>query len=288
MSSNGSIVAIGSPGNDSNGEYSGHARVFQWSGSEWNQLGMAIVGESAFDYSGESVSLSSGGLILAIGPHLNDGAETGSDSGHVRVFQWSGTEWEQRGSDIDGEAAGDESGRYSSVVMARDGNTVAIRSTRKTGNGSLVSGHVRVFDWSGEEWVQRGSNIEGEAGVDSGMAISSDGSIIAIGADFNPANGSVSGTVRVFVWTEREWLQQGVDFDGEALSIAMSSDGKTMAIGAPGNDDNGEDAGHVRIYCYEIKLGALKCYEIRFRALTMSKSLRVTRIYLVYLAIVRN
>ena len=40
--------------------------------------------------------------------------------------------------------------------------------------------------------------------------------------------------------------------------------------------------------CYEIKLGALKCYEIRFRALTMSKSLRVTRIYLVYLAIVRN
>jgi hypothetical protein len=63
---------------------------------------MAIVGESAFDYSGESVSLSSGGLILAIGPHLNDGAETGSDSGHVRVFQWSGTEWEQRGSEIDG------------------------------------------------------------------------------------------------------------------------------------------------------------------------------------------
>jgi hypothetical protein len=287
LSSNGSIVAIGSPGNDSNGEYSGHARVFQWSGSEWNQLGMAIVGESAFDYSGESLSLSSDGLILAIGADGNDG-ETGEDSGHVRVFQWSGAEWEQRGSDIDGETAGDESGRYSSVVMPRVGNTVAIRSTRKTGNGSLVSGHVRVFDWSGEEWVQRGSNIEGEAGVDSGMAISSDGSIIAIGADFNPANGSVSGTVRVFVWTEREWLQQGVDFDGEALSIAMSSDGKTMAIGAPGNDDNGEDAGHVRIYCYEIKLGALKCYEIRFRALTMSKCLRVTRIYLVYLAIVRN
>ena len=173
---------------------------------------------------------------------------------NVRVFQWSGTEWEQRGSDIDGEAAGDKSGRYASVVMARVGNTVAITSTRNNGNAALVSGHVRVFDWSGEEWVQRGSNIEGEAGVDSGMAISSDGSIIAIGADFNRANGSVSGTVRVFVWTGSEWLQQGVDLDGDAsgdlsgFSIAMSSDGKTLAIGAPWNDDNGEDAGHVRIY----------------------------------------
>ena len=86
------------------------------------------------------------------------------------------------------------------------------------------------------------------------MAISSDGNIIAIGTEFNRANGSISGTVRVFVWTGSEWLQQGEDLDGEApgdlfgLSIAMSSDGKTLAIGAPWNDDNGEDAGHVRIY----------------------------------------
>ena len=49
--------------------------------------------------------------------------------------------WNQMGADIDGEAAGDESGR--SVSLSGDGNIVAIGALLNDGNGSN-SGHVRV------------------------------------------------------------------------------------------------------------------------------------------------
>ena len=39
------------------------------------------------------------------GGYQNDG--TGSNAGHVRVFNWSGSAWIQLGGDIDGEAAND-------------------------------------------------------------------------------------------------------------------------------------------------------------------------------------
>ena len=31
-------------------------------------------------------------------------------SGHTRLYEWDGTSWVQLGADIDGEAAGDQSG----------------------------------------------------------------------------------------------------------------------------------------------------------------------------------
>jgi hypothetical protein len=49
-----------------------------------------------------SVDLSCDGMIVAIGAGFNDG--NGDTSGHVRVFKWDGTVWNQLGTDIDGEA----------------------------------------------------------------------------------------------------------------------------------------------------------------------------------------
>ena len=69
------------------------------------QLGSDINGEAAGDYSGCSVSMSSDGTIVAIGAPYNDG--NGSNSGHVRVYQYSGGSWSQLGTDINGEAAND-------------------------------------------------------------------------------------------------------------------------------------------------------------------------------------
>ena len=83
----------------------GHVRVYEYSSSSWSQLGADIDGEAAGDSSGTSVSLSSDGTIVAIGSPYNDG--NGSNSGHVRVYEYSGGSWSQLGTDIDGEAAGD-------------------------------------------------------------------------------------------------------------------------------------------------------------------------------------
>ena len=87
LSSDGKTLAIGAPDNDgNNGTYSGHVRVYQVdSSNNWIQVGDDIDGESADDFSGYSVSLSSDGKTLAVGAKSNDG--NGPYSGHVRVHQ---------------------------------------------------------------------------------------------------------------------------------------------------------------------------------------------------------
>ena len=104
----------------------------------------------------------------------------------------------QLGSDINGEAASDQSGH--SVSMSSDGTIVAIGATYNDGNGSN-SGHVRVYEYSGSSWSQLGADINGEAADDSSgysVSLSSDGTIVAIGANGNDGNGSSSGHVRVY------------------------------------------------------------------------------------------
>ena len=131
--------------------------------------------------------MSSDGTILAIGAPYNDG--NGTDAGHVRVYQYASGSWTKLGSDINGEAADDQSG--ASVSMSSDGKIVAIGAHYNDGNGTNA-GHVRVYKYTSSNWSQVGSDIDGEESVDiSGysVSLSSDGTIVAIGAYQNDGNG---------------------------------------------------------------------------------------------------
>ncbi len=263
LSSDGSRVAIGAQQNDGNGTTSGHVRIYDYIESNWVQVGDDIDGEAVGDKSGRSVSLSSDGSRVAIGAPEND--DNGNNSGHVRIYDYtpSGvTSWTQVGSDIDGEAEGDQSGI--DVSLSSDGSRVAIGAPENDGNGNQ-SGHVRIYDYNGSNWVQVGDDIDGEAAYDySGFSISlsSDGSRVAIGATGNSGNGgtlSDSGHVRIYEYTPSgvsSWTQVGSDIDGEeandysGYSVSLSSNGSRVAIGAKENDGNGDKSGHVRIYDY--------------------------------------
>ena len=254
LSSDGTRVAIGAPYNDGTSSNAGHVKVYEYSGGTWNQLGSDIEGEAADDNSGYSVSLSSDGTRVAIGAYGNDG--TDSDAGHVRVYEWNdGTSsWDKLGSDIEGEAADDYSGR--SVSLSSDGTRVAIGAPFNDGNGN-ASGHVRVYEFSGGDWSQLGSDIDGEAADDNSgysVSLSSDGTTVAIGAIYNDGTGSNAGHVRIYKLSGGTWSQLGSDIDGEAvndysgLSVSLSSDGTSVAIGAPYNDGSFSNAGHVRVH----------------------------------------
>jgi hypothetical protein len=141
LDSDGDRVAIGGRRNDGGGGNAGHARIYSWDGSSWNQLGSDIDGEGADDRLGYSVSLDSDGDRVAIGGRRNDG--NGSNAGHARIYSWDGSSWDQLGSDIDGEAADDFFGH--SVSLDSDGDRVAIAGYLNDGNGSN-SGHVRVYN----------------------------------------------------------------------------------------------------------------------------------------------
>ena len=256
MSSDGTIVAIGSPYNDGNGSNSGHVRVYEYSGGSWSQLGTDIDGEAAGDSSGYSVSLSSDGTKVAIGATGNDA--TDPNGGHVRVYEYSSSSWSQVGADINGDSSGDYSGY--SVSMSSDGTIVAIGSPYNDGNGSN-SGHVRVYEYSGGSWSQLGTDIDGEAAGDSSgysVSLSSDGTKVAIGATGNDATDPNGGHVRVYEYSSSSWSQLGADIDGEAAgdssgtSVSFISDGNRVAIGATGNDATDPNGGHVRIYDIQI------------------------------------
>ncbi|WP_431108077.1 T9SS type A sorting domain-containing protein [Winogradskyella poriferorum] len=257
LSNDGSIVAIGAPGNDGNGSSSGHVRVYENQNGSWVQVGQDIDGEAIFNLSGYNVSLSNDGSIVAIGAPGNDG--NGTDSGHVRVYENQNGSWVQLGQDIDGEAAYDESGK--SISLSSDGSIVAIGAPGNDGNVS-GSGHVRVYENQNGSWVQVGQDIDGEAINDESgysVSLSSDGSIVAIGAPYNVGNDISFGHVRVYENQNGSWVQVGQDIDGEApgdasgYSVSLSSDGSIIAIGAVGNIGNGNDEtenhyGHVRMY----------------------------------------
>ena len=252
LSSDGSTVAIGAPSNDGNGSNAGQVRIYKNINGTWTQQGSDIDGEAAGDASGYSVSVSSDGSTVAIGALFNDG--NGSNAGHVRIYKNISGTWTQQGSDIDGEAAGDESGR--SVSLSGDGSTVAIGAPYNDGN-KPSSGHVRIYKNISGTWTKQGSDIDGEAAYDlSGcsVSLSSDGSTVAIGAYGNNGNGADAGHVRIYKNTSGTWTKQGSDIKGEfggdqsGYSVSLSSDGNTVAIGAPYNDGNGSNSGHVRIY----------------------------------------
>jgi hypothetical protein len=256
LSSDGNVVAIGARLNDGNGTKSGHVRVYAFESSSWVQRGADIDGEAAGDASGNNVSLSNDGNVVAIGA-TSGNDENGASSGHVRVYSFESSSWVQRGADIDGEADADQSGI--SVSLSSDGNVVAIGALLNDGNGT-DSGHVRVYAFESSSWVQRGADIDGEAAIDfSGFSVSlsSDGNVVAIGARLNDGNGTNSGHVRVYAFESSSWVQRGADIDGEAAgdssgdSVSLSNDGNVVAIGASGNDGNGTNSGHVRVYAFE-------------------------------------
>jgi ELWxxDGT repeat protein len=220
--------------------------------NRWQQLGLDIDGEFARDRSGASVSLSADGQTVAIGARFNDG--TGRDSGHVRIYRFSNSAWTQIGSDIDGEALGDELGF--SVSLSADGQTVAIGAQFNDGTGR-DSGHVRIYRFSNNTWTQVGSDIDGEARDDysgSAVSLSADGNTVAISARGNDGNGTSSGHMRIYRLNNNLWAKVGNDIDGEATgdesgwSVSLSTDGSTVAIGAPYNDGNGNNSGHARVY----------------------------------------
>jgi len=206
INNDGTVLAVGADSDDDGGGASGRVKVFYWTGSAWSLRGSPIDGEAASDSSGWDVSLDADGDVLAIGAYLNDGG--GSDRGHVRVYAWNGSAWAQRGSDIDGAADGDNSGI--SVSLNGDGSVVAIGAWKNDGTGSNA-GHVRVYEYSDGSWSQKGADIDGEAAIDQSgysVSLSSDGSIVAIGARKNDGTDTNAGHVRVYSFSVLPVIQK--------------------------------------------------------------------------------
>lgn len=247
LSSDASVLAIGGYKNNNNGSWSGHVRVYQNINSNWIQIGQDIEGEEADDQLGYSVSLNASGSMVAIG------ASGGgfSSLSYVKVYENQNGNWLQVGNTIFGDALGDNSGH--AVALNNSGSILAIGAPGYDSNNGMDSGHVRVYENQNGNWIQNGSDIDGEGVSDRlghSVNFSDDGSVLAVGAIQN----FETGYVKVFENQNGDWVQLGSTILGEAagddcgFSVDLNSNGTIVAIGSK-NASSG--AGHVRVYEYQ-------------------------------------
>ena len=253
LSAGGTIVAIGAPRHNGNGNESGQVRVFENVQGTWTQIGNDIYGLQPGHGLGISCSLSSDGSILAVGAVSRNTAATAAS--YSIIYENVLGTWTQIGQVINAVSPLDQSGR--SVSLSSDGSIVAIGAINNNNASGSISGHVRVFENVSGTWTQIGSDIIGEASGDQSggsVSLSSDGSIVAIGATRNSANGQSSGHVRVYQNTSNTWSQVGSDIDGEEAqdyfggNVSLSGAGDALIVGATTLYTSTTKNGYAKVY----------------------------------------
>jgi uncharacterized repeat protein (TIGR01451 family) len=249
-------IAVGAPKYDNSNRDIGQVKVYRWDGTQWIQKGQDIIGEAADDQSGFSVSMPDQNTI-AIGAIYNDG--NGTSSGHTRIYSWDGSQWIQKGQDIDGEAIGDRSGWSLSMP---DSNTIAIGAPYHRYNGTnFIAGQCRIFKWDGTQWMQKGQSLDAvTVGDDAGYSVSMpDSNTVAIGSPDHSHTGAHDGLVQIFHWDGTQWIQKGqnlygIYFEKAGYAVSMANS-NTIAFSAPLSDRNVTgtplNVGRVRIFSWD-------------------------------------
>ncbi|SDF24006.1 VWA domain-containing protein [Epilithonimonas hungarica] len=183
-------------------------------GNTFTQLGTDIDGFAGEYFGSDGVYLSNDGLTVLSGSFTNR-----------RVYSYNGTDWVQKGSDITGNDV-------SSAYLSGNGNTVAIADLSATGSPAY-SPVVRIYDWNGSSWQQRGLDISENFGTSTGpVSLSDDGNTLAVVR--GGASSTTSG-VAVYRWNGTAWVLKGAPIIGttnDLLSrVAMSADGNFLLTG---------------------------------------------------------
>jgi hypothetical protein len=252
LNADGTVLAVGAPGNADGGASAGHVRVYSWRGSDWVQLGADIDG-AAGGRAGSAVDLSANGRVVAIGSPARDGAD--SDLvGSVGVYAWQGSGWRLRGSRLEGRFSRDGFGN--SLALSASGNHLAV------GTADI---YAKVFVWENGGWATRGYDIESDRAylqqVD--VDISDSGGFLVISEPQYGLQESYSqdGRVRVLIWDGSRWERLGGTFYGNSKCSGgglcrvdnagggrLNADGTVLALtdAGPGQEDH--RSGRVRVF----------------------------------------
>lgn len=249
-------VAIGSPSNDDVGSGSGQVRIYTWNGSSWEQKGNDIQGRASSDKAGTDVTMPNENTVGFLVP---GGGMSANPTGRVEVHTWNGTAWVQKGGDIVGPSQAEAfRGSIKNSISMSDENTIAIGAIGGSTWATNTNGKVFIYTWDGNNWVQRGNAIVGEASGDlAGYSVSmGDENTVAIGSHYNDDGGTDAGQAQIYMWDGTDWIQKGSDIHGEAagdyFGVTLSMSGpNTIAIAAPNADAPGlYNSGVARIFTW--------------------------------------
>jgi hypothetical protein len=144
------------------------------------------------------------------------------------------------------------------VALSADGSTLAVGAPDEDSNATSIGGDeandaatdagaVHVFVRSGTGWVRqayvKASNTAAGDAFGRALALSADGSTLAVGAPGEDGTATDSGAVYVFTrsgtaWTQQQRLKAAQPDANDAFGTAVSlaGDGATLAASAPGED----------------------------------------------------
>ena len=161
-------------------------------------------------------------------------------------------QWTQIGPDIYGDTGDGFGPNY--ITMNSQGNRVAVAAVFSD-VGAPNAGQVKVYEFIANEWIQIGSNIQGNVYASerfgASVSFSSDGNTLAIGI---LESGVGEGRAAVYEFDGTNWVSVGQIIEGQntgddlGTAISLSADGLTMAVSAPGDDGNGTSSGLVQVY----------------------------------------
>ena len=234
-------MAVGAYAADPEGfSEAGIVRLYSKDGTDWNVFQQINGPAGSKGYFGNSLDLSHVGSTLAIG----------AASGPVYIYEFNNV------TSLYGllHTTADINARE--VCLSGDGNTVGVTSLYSS-RGTMI------FVRDGDGFQQRGLTFTGYGGDDSGIALSYDGSIVAIG---DRRWSSSRGRVVMFQWRDGNgngsmmWVQMGSDITGDASSdnlgylgcVSITYNGLIVAVGASGYGKDGLSwRGLVRVYNYD-------------------------------------
>jgi Arc/MetJ family transcription regulator len=247
LSDDGSVLVVGAFQWEGAADNQGGVYVYDWSGSAWSQRGGVLTAGDAglIDRYGYAVSISSDGLVLAVGSRSWDSAG-GTERGAVYIYDWSGSSWVQRGSVLTPSDAADNDFFGVAVSLSGDGSILAVGAVGWEGASGSDRGGVYIYDWSGSAWVQRGSVLEASDAADGddfgfGVAFSDDGNVLVVSARrWEGASGSNRGGVYIYDRSGSAWVQRGsvleasdaADGDFYGRSVALADNAAVLVVGA--------------------------------------------------------
>jgi len=175
----------------------------------WSPKGTNIPSTTTSRFSGD---MSPDGLTIV---------NTDSSNNIVKVFDWNGVSWVQRGDDFQNPIILNHTpGRGASL----SGNNTLALGFRNTMTGECL---VQVRDWNGSTWVQRGADIITSTSINSGEMLvmaKENPNILVIGGNLI----STSLTFpTVYYWNGSSWTIRGVLPENRQL-VSVSYDGNSI------------------------------------------------------------
>ena len=141
--------------------------------------------------------------------------------------------------------------------LSADGSILAICSNMWV-DTYTNQGCVHIYDWDGSNWVQRSqiTNSDAAGYFGSSCSLSSDGSILAVGAAYWIGTYTNQGCVYIYDWDGSNWVQRSQITASDARSYvyfgsscSLNSDGSVLAVGS--NKWEGTYASQGCVYIYD-------------------------------------